>query len=150
MRASCLVGLAFLLACSKTNETPDGSSCKAPKVLRYETPGCDGTVQPICGFSMQDGCNRFACGCDDETVTGCDFYDRPYQSLDICPGACYGPSHNLEVVEATMPDALIKGCACDPATDQPQCIHYRAWVTSWYFTCAGGTWTVDRESTCTN
>ena len=125
--------------------TVDSDGCPAPKVWRYEQPGCDGQVQPICGSATQDTCASVACGCDGESLSGCDYYSKPYRSKGgLCPGACLSPTHNLEVI------GLIKGCACDPAKDQPQCVPVGAGRTGLAlgFTCTGGVWSVTSLPSC--
>ena len=136
--------LLFLVACPKNNNNvgtiEDGGGCPAPKVWRYEEPGCDGQVQPICGSAMEDACAALACGCDGESLIGCDYYSNAYRSNGLCPGACFSPTHNLSVIRYS---GLIKGCACDPATDQPQCV-----AGQWNLTCTGGVWNAKHVASC--
>lgn len=143
-----LLTLAFMAllvpaACTKTNNNVGsvvgGGGCPAPKVWQYEQPGCDGQVQPICGSGQEDACAAVACGCDGESLIGCDYYTKPYQSRGLCPGACFSPTHNLALIGWYV----TKGCACDPATDQPQCV-----AGVWDLTCAGGVWNANRVASC--
>jgi hypothetical protein len=124
--------------------TADSDGCPAPKVWRYEQAGCDGQVQPICGQAGGDACLAFACGCDGESLAGCDYYAKPYRSKGICPGACFSPTHNLDVIGM----GSIKGCACDPTTDQPQCVSRPEGTGAISFTCAGGVWNATNVAAC--
>jgi hypothetical protein len=140
---SAFTVLLFLVACPKTDNNvgsvEDGGNCPAPNVWRYEQPGCDGEVRPICGQAGGDGCLAFACGCDGEVLTGCDYYPKPYQSRGLCPDACFSPTHNLAVVNYLG----VQGCACDPTTDLPQCVENGLW-----FTCTGGVWNATHIASC--
>ncbi len=124
--------------------TSDGAACSSPKVWRYEEPGCGAEAHPICGTAQSDGCLALVCGCDGETLSGCDYFTKPWQSRGLCPGACYTPTHNLEVAEAGL--SLIKGCACDPAVDREECV-----TLTWGrrpMTCVQGTWSLDVNNPC--
>jgi hypothetical protein len=145
--------LLFLVACPKTNNNVgtivtdadpiDSDGCPAPKVWYYEEPGCDGQVQPICGSTLDDACAAVACGCDGESLIGCDHYSKPYQSKGLCPGACFSPTHNLELIGYFGLLGIVKGCACDPATEQPQCV-----AGALNLTCAGGVWNATPVASC--
>jgi hypothetical protein len=125
--------------------TSDGALCPSPKVWRYEQPGCGiDAPAPICGNPGGDACLSFVCGCDGEVLTGCDYFDRPWQARGLCPGACYTPTHNLEAVLSSP--GLIKGCACDPAVDRGQCITVAGQQHP--MTCVLGTWSYDRTGNC--
>lgn len=133
--------LILLVACPRNDDNvgtiADGGGCPAPNVWRYEQSGCDGQVQPICGQAGGDACLAHACACDGESLSGCDYFSKPYQGPGLCPGACFTPTHNLQVLD------MVQGCACDPATDQPQCVTFGAGPTGYGvgFTCTGGVWT---------
>ena len=135
--------------CTKTNNNvgsvADGGNCPAPKVWRYEQPGCDGQVQPICGQAGGDACLAVVCGCDGESLAGCDYFSKPYRTQGLCPGACFSPTHNLEVM-GYGPTGFIKGCACDPVTDQSQCVSLGS--TGRNFTCTGGVWNATYSESC--
>jgi hypothetical protein len=129
----------------ETKVTSDGAICSSPKVWRYEQPGCGiDAPAPICGNSGGDACLAFVCGCDGEVLTGCDYFDKPWQSRGMCPGACYTPTHNLEAVESAP--GLIKGCACDPAVDRGQCLTVAGRPHP--MTCVLGTWSYDPIGNC--
>jgi hypothetical protein len=123
--------------------------CTTPKVWRYEQPGCGADAPaPICGNSGGDACLAYVCGCDGETLTGCDYFSKPWQSRGICPGACYSPTHNLEATFHGW-SGVIKGCACDPATDSGQCVGLEGSTAPHYnMVCADGTWSLDFTSPC--
>jgi hypothetical protein len=127
-------------------EPVDSDGCPAPKVWRYEQVGCDGTVQPICGQAGGDGCLAFACACDGESLGGCDYFSKPYRSTGLCPGACLSPTHNLELLD--LAPNLLPGCACDPATDKPQCVPIYSGTAAMNFTCVGGVWNIARATSC--
>ena len=123
----------------------DGGSCQAPNVWRYQEPGCGAEAHPVCGSGMQDGGLAFACGCDGETLMGCDYYDKPWRARGMCPGACYSPTSNLEVAWATP---LMKGCTCDPSTNGTECVSM-ADGKKHPVSCVAGTWSLDASITCT-
>ena len=142
-----ILAIAGAAACTSTNgglDTTDGGDCPAPKVWRYEQPGCGSEAQAICGTAGGDACLSVVCGCDGETLTGCDYFPKPWQSRGICPGACYSPTQNVETARTFS--GLIRGCACDPTIDQNQCVsisggHYP-------MACVMGTWTLDGANLC--
>jgi hypothetical protein len=126
----------------------DGDSCQAPAVWRYQQPGCGADAHPVCGSTNEDACLRYACGCDGEILDGCDYYRKPWRSQGICPDFCVSPQTfgaiaNLGYVPGEL---LRKGCACNPASDAPECMQmpYRGVLLS----CVGGTWTVDQSKDC--
>jgi hypothetical protein len=119
--------------------TYDGVSCQAPRVWGYQEPGCGADAHPVCAHAVQDACLRYACGCDGEILEGCDYYSKPWRSAGLCPDACFSPTRNLQY--ASYPQ--IKGCACDPASDVPQCIQGRGLLA-----CVGGAWTLDPSKNC--
>ncbi len=121
----------------------DADVCAAPRVWRYEEPGCGtDTPAPICGNAGGDACLAFVCGCDGEVLTGCDYFGRPWRTPGLCPGACFSPTHNVEAAPSGL--GLIKGCACNPATDLEQCVGVEGDTAPHYnMACAGGTWSFD-------
>jgi hypothetical protein len=42
----------------------DAGPCTPPEVLAYPSPGCDGSVTPVCVIPTTDACLTLACGCD--------------------------------------------------------------------------------------
>jgi hypothetical protein len=128
-------------------EPIDGDSCQAPKVWRYQQPGCGADARPVCGGTNQDGCLRYACACDGEILDGCDYYSKPWRSQGICPDFCVSPQTFYAIVNIGTIPAVSKGCACNPASDAPVCMRTR--YRSVYLSCVGGTWTFDQSSTCT-
>ncbi len=123
------------------DEPVDGNSCQAPNVWGYEEPGCDGQAQPTCGLGNEDLCPGLACACDGDILWGCDVFPKPIRSRGLCPDACYSPTRGVMAL-ATY-GKFMKGCACDPATDQPQCV-----AGSWHFACVGGFWNAKHVTSC--
>jgi hypothetical protein len=74
-----------VVACTVDAATVDGLTCASPSVWYYPKAGCDGTVGPVCGQLKPDACLGLACGCDGETLAGCDGLTKPYRSLGRCP-----------------------------------------------------------------
>ena len=128
-------------------EPIDGDSCQAPKVWRYQQPGCGADARPVCGGTNQDGCLRYACACDGEILDGCDYYSKPWRSQGICPDFCVSPQTFYAIVNIGTIPAVSKGCACNPASDTPTCMRTR--YRSVFLSCVDGTWTFDQSSTCT-
>jgi hypothetical protein len=56
---------------------------------------------------------------------------------------CYGPTSNLEWSTGA---GLVKGCACDPASDKAQCVS--AGGIRHLISCAQGAWLIDSMSPC--
>ena len=67
-------------ACGRDGASnPDGSLvCQAPKVLRYERPGCGDQAAPRCGAGEQDGCAGVRCSCKGKVIGGCDYTREPF------------------------------------------------------------------------
>jgi hypothetical protein len=122
----------------------DGEICADPKVWRYEEPGCGAEAHPICSFGGGDACLAFACGCDGETLTGCDYFTKPWRARGLCPDACYGPTMNLAAIGGLV--GIMKGCPCDSTKDASQCVS----IGGGYYTidCAQDTWSLDWSRPC--
>jgi hypothetical protein len=112
-------------------------TCKSPNVLRYEKPGCGDQAVAVCGPSFGDGCAALACGCDGETLVGCDFYTKPWRDRARCPNDCFSPTHDVETQFASN---SLKGCSCDPTVDRPQCVP-TVGGSHGSFVCMDGAWT---------
>jgi hypothetical protein len=125
--------------------TGDGGTCPVPNVWRYQTPGCGAEARPVCGSAMQDAGLGFACGCDGEILVGFDYFNKPWSARGICPDACISPTHIIEVAGSMTP--VIKGCACNSATDGPECVS--AFGGMHPITCVAGQWNLDRQASCT-
>jgi len=123
--------------------TIDGDACQAPRVWRYQEPGCGAEAHPVCGDSGGDACLALACGCDGEILSGCDYYTKPWRSRGVCPGTCYSPTSNLEWSTWA---GLVKGCTCDPASDKAQCVSVGG--ISHPIACTQGAWLIDSMSPC--
>jgi hypothetical protein len=123
--------------------TFDGVSCQAPNVWRYQEPGCGADAHPVCGSATEDACLRFACGCDGETLEGCDYYPKPWRSQGPC---CLSPQSAATPPNLDFFIGLQEGCACDPASDAPQCVPVPS--RGLLFSCVGGTWKWDRVADC--
>ena len=54
--------------------------------LHYGSPGCDGTVAPVCG-GPPPPCATSACSCNGVTILGCQVYLEPYAHEGPCADA---------------------------------------------------------------
>ena len=77
----------FLSACGSSggNSVPDGGTCPAGQVLRYESPGCGAAAKPVCGSGEQDACYRAVCSCQGQTISRCDYAPEPFSAFGACP-----------------------------------------------------------------
>jgi hypothetical protein len=119
--------------------------CPAPNIWRYEAAGCGAEAHAVCGPAFGDACAAQACACDGETLIGCDFYTKPWRQRGMCPGDCFSPTH--DVTAAQTNETTLKGCACDPATDQPQCVPASGGQYG-RFSCVDHAWHVEFADTC--
>jgi hypothetical protein len=61
-----------------------GSACPEFEQLYYHSPGCNGTVAPVCS-GPPPPCVTEACGCSGRTITGCGVYGEPWAYAGRCP-----------------------------------------------------------------
>jgi hypothetical protein len=104
---------AFLLSgcqSSGRNAEPEGGTCPAGQVLRYESPGCAAEATPVCGASEQDACYRAVCSCQGQTISRCDYAPEPFAAF----GECSAPDSGTEL---PMDPAVDSGI--DVAADGP-------------------------------
>jgi len=60
------------------------AGCTSPEALYYRSPGCDGSVAPVCAGPTFDACAITVCACDGQTITGCGFYEKPWAHTGEC------------------------------------------------------------------
>jgi hypothetical protein len=76
---------------SGVDATPDdGGECLPPNVWRYQTAGCGADAHPVCGSASGDACFIARCGCDGQTIDGCDFTTKPFSFTGACDGGSDG------------------------------------------------------------
>lgn len=87
LRSALLALFALFVGCSSNDPvatTADASTdtaCGAPQLLIYDTPGCGGSVAPVCREPQDTGCVTTVCGCDGVVhVYDCTGSQTPYRS----------------------------------------------------------------------